>query len=379
MKKLIALLLAAAMLLALCACGASTDAAEDTGEDTAEAQVEPDADVPAADAGDEEEAAESSAAGSFDDEPYYEWSMSTSQIDNNWYALLMDEFAAEVESRTDGHITITVYHNNTLGSPEDIYNGMVNGTIDVVNLGMSQAGSFPVNDITQVPFLCEDPYEALAVLNALYDAGYMTEYTDNGFQLLSFHPTDIQMICLTDTQVESISDFSGLNIRVNSGSIVKAVEAFGATAVSITTTEVYMSLSTGVVDGAVSSPSAMLSFAFNDACDYLYEVPLAIGCNYLCVSDLSWNQLSDELKAVVQEVADEIQEKYMVENIDAMNEAIAAFKVAYEPTDEALAEMSEATAFIRDEWAADLTAQGYDGEAIMELTEQTLEAYRAAN
>ncbi|MCD7749833.1 MAG: TRAP transporter substrate-binding protein DctP [Oscillospiraceae bacterium] len=375
MKKIIALLLAAAMLLALCACGATTDTETESGA----AEVEADADAPVTDTGDAEEEATESSAGNFDNEPYYEWSMSTSQVDNNWYALLMDEFAAEVESRTDGHITITVYHNNTLGSPEDIYNGMVNGTIDVVNLGMSQAGTFPVNDITQVPFLCEDPYEALAVLNALYEAGYMTEYTDNGFHLLSFHPTDIQMICLTDTQVENISDFSGLNIRVNSGSIVSAIEAFGATAVSITTTEVYMSLSTGVVDGAVSSPSAMLSFAFNDACDYLYEVPLAIGCNYLCVSDLSWNELSDELKAAVQEVADEIQEKYMVENIEAMNEAIAAFKVAYEPTDEALAEMSEATAFIRDEWAADLTAQGYDGEAIMDLAEQTLEAYRAAN
>ncbi|MCD8116743.1 MAG: TRAP transporter substrate-binding protein DctP [Oscillospiraceae bacterium] len=375
MKKIIALLLAAAMLLALCACGASTDTETESGA----TEVEADADVPVTDTGDDAEEAAESSAGSFDDEPYYEWSMSTSQVDNNWYALLMDEFAAEVESRTDGHITITVYHNNTLGSPEDIYNGMINGTIDVVNLGMSQAGSFPVNDITQIPFLCEDPYEALAVLNALYDAGYMTEYTDNGFHLLSFHPTDIQMICLTDTQVESISDFSGLNIRVNSGSIVSAIEAFGATAVSITTTEVYMSLSTGVVDGAVSSPTAMLSFAFNDACDYLYEVPLAIGCNYLCVSDLSWNALSDELQAVVQEVADEIQEKYMVENIEAMDEAIAAFKVAYEPTDEALAEMSEATAFIRDEWSANLTAQGYDGDAIMELAEQTLEAYRAAN
>ncbi len=303
--------------------------------------------------------------------------MSTSQVEGNWYAMLMDDFASEIAERTDGHITVTVHHNNTLGTPEDIYNGMVTGTIDVVNLGMSQAGSFPVNDITQIPFFCEDPYEALEVLNALYDAGYMTEYTDNGFHLLSFHPTDTQMMCFVDKQVQSVEDFSGLNIRCNSGSIVSAVEALGATAVSIETTDVYMSLTTGVVDGAVSSPSAMTAFAFNDACEYLYEVPLAIGGNYLCVSDMAWDALSPALQAIVQEVADEIQVRYMEENIEAMNTSIEAFGTAYFPTDEALADMREATAFIREDWAASLTSQGYDGEAIMALAQQTLDAYRA--
>lgn len=362
MKKLISLLLALVMLFALAACGAKT---EEPAPEAAAPAVAADPNVPGTE------------ADPLADEDYYEWTMSTSQQENTWYSALMDEFAALVEERTNGHIKITVYHNNTLGSPEDIYNGMVTGTIDVVNLGMSQAGSFPVNDITQVPFLCNDAYEAEAVLNALYDAGYMTEYTDNGFQLLAFHPTDTQMICLVDDQVQSIADFAGLNIRVNSGSIVSAVEAFGASAVSITTTEVYMALTTGVVDGAVSSPAAMKAFSFQDACEYLYQVPLAIGGNYLCVSDMSWNALSPELQEIVKGVADELQPKYMEENIKAMNEAIATFKTAYDPTPEALAAMQESTAFIRNEWAANLTAQGYDGEAIMALAEQTLAEYRA--
>lgn len=364
MKKLVSLLLALVMLFALTACGGQT-------EEPAPAE---DAAAPAA-------AADPNAPGEeadpLADEDYYNWTMSTSQQENTWYSALMDEFAALVEERTNGHIKITVHHNNTLGSPEDIFNGMVTGTIDVVNLGMSQAGSFPVSDITQVPFLCNDAYEAEAVLNALYDAGYMTEYTDNGYQLLAFHPTDTQMICLVDDKVESIADFAGLNIRVNSGSIVSAVEAFGASAVSITTTEVYMALSTGVVDGAVSSPAAMKAFSFQDACEYLYQVPLAIGSNYLCVSDISWNALSPELQEIVKGVADELQPKYMEENINAMNEAIATFKTAYDPTEEALAAMQDATGFIRDEWAANLTSQGYDGEAIMALAEQTLADYRA--
>ena len=366
MKKLVSLLLALVMLFALTACGAKTE--EATAPEAAPAE--------AADPNPPAEAAD--GAVDLSGEDYYNWTMSTSQQENTWYSALMDEFAALVEERTEGHITITVHHNNTLGSPEDIFNGMVTGTIDVVNLGMSQAGSFPVSDITQVPFLCNDAYEAEAVLNALYDAGYMKEYTDNGYQLLAFHPTDTQMICLVDDQVQSISDFAGLNIRVNSGSIVSAVEAFGASAVSITTTEVYMALTTGVVDGAVSSPAAMKAFSFQDACEYLYQVPLAIGSNYLCVSDISWNALSPELQAIVKGVADELQPKYMEENIKAMNEAIATFKTAYNPTDEALTAMQEATGFIRDEWAANLTAQGYDGEAIMALAEQTLAEYRAS-
>lgn len=365
MKRIVSLLLALVMLFALTACGSADDSAETT-----------ETEAPTTDTAEDAATAEDGTS-DLSGEDYYEWVMSTSQMEGGWYCALMDDFADAIAERTDGHITLTVHHNNTLGTPEDIYNGMVNGTIDIVNLGMSQAGDFPVNDITQIPFFCEDPYEALAVLNALYEAGYMTEYTDNGFHLLSFHPTDTQMMCFVDTQVQSIADFSGMIIRVNSGSIVDAVEAFGATASSIETTEVYMSLSTGVVDGAVSSPTAMTVFAFNDACEYLYEVPLAVGCNYVCVSDSSWNSLSPTLQQIVQEVADEFQVRYMEENMAAMQESIDAFEVAYEPTDEALAEMRDATSFIKENWAENLTAQGYDGDAIMALAEQTLEAYRA--
>lgn len=359
MKKLIALLLALVMTFALAACGGGA----------AEAPAEaPAAEAPAA-----------APAADLSGEGYFKWTMSTSQNDGTWYALLMEDFAAEIEARTDGHITFDIHHGNTLGSPEDIYNGMITGTIDVVNLGMSQAGSFPVSDITQIPFFCNDPYEALAVLEALYDAGYMTEYTDNGFQLLAFHPTDIQMICLVDKQVQSVADFAGLKIRVNSGSIVQAIQAFGATATSIETREVAMALQNGNVDGAVSSPAAMTVFGFDEACQYLYEVPLAIGGNYVCVSDLSWNQLSPTLQAIVKQVAAEFQPRYMEENMDAMYDSIAAFRVPYEPTEAALAEMREATAFIQAVWASNLTAQGYDGIGIMSVAEQALAEYRAAN
>lgn len=378
MKKLLALMMALAMVFALCACGGSTTEAP-AAEPAAPAAEQA---APAAEAAPAAPAAApdpNAPAGTLDGEDYYKWTMSTSQNDGTWYALLMEDFAAEVEARTEGHITFDIHHGNTLGSPEDIYNGMITGTIDVVNLGMSQAGSFPVSDITQIPFFCNDPYEALAVLEALYDAGYMTEYTNNGFQLLAFHPTDTQMICFVDDKVENIADFAGLKIRVNSGSIVSAVQAFGATATSIETREVAMALQNGNVDGAVSSPAAMTVFGFDEACQYLYEVPLAIGGNYVCVSDLSWNQLSPALQAIVLEVAEEFQPRYMEENMNAMNESIGAFREPYEPTAAALAQMQDATAFIREEWAANLTAQGYDGAAIMAVAEQALNDYRAAN
>lgn len=393
MKKFIALMLALIMAFALCACGGGSSApaaVEPEPADAAPAEDAPAEEVPAEAAPAEEPAADTASgepagseeagpAADLSGEDYYKWTMSTAQNDGTWYAVLMEDFAAEIEARTDGHITFDIHHGNTLGAPEDIYNGMITGTIDVVNLGMSQAGSFPVSDITQIPFFCNDPYEALAVLEALYDAGYLTEYTDNGFQLLAFHPTDTQMISLVDKKVESIADFQGLKIRVNSGSIIKAIEAFGATATSIETREVAMALQNGNVDGAVSSPAAMTVFGFDEACQYLYEVPLAIGGNYICVSDISWNALSPTLQAIVKEVAEELEPRYMEENVAAMNESISVFREPYEPTEEALAEMQDATAFIREEWASNLTAQGYDGEAIMALAQQTLADYRAGN
>ncbi len=353
MKRLLALLLAMVMAFALCACGAKDEAP------APEADAEESAEAPAAEPeADAEEPA---------DDTVYEMKLSSSQVTGSWLADLIDQYAADVDAATNGRVKITVYHDNSLGAPTDLFNMLTEGGLEILNFGIAQAGEFPVSNIVQTPFLLTTPDTAGEVMWTLLDEGYLPEFTDN-MHVLTFMPTDMQMIATVNKEISSVADFAGMKIRANSGILIQAIEALDATAVSITTTEVFLSLSQGVIDGGVSSPSAMDAFKWQDACDYLLDMPICTGMNYIGMNLDVWNSLPADLQETLDQVSREFYNIYMAENNRQQDlceqNMVDGGIIRIEPTPEFIEEIKTAESGLIDTVAAEITAAGYDGEAI---------------
>lgn len=356
--RLLALLLALAMFFVLSACSSSQSAAPAAEEPAASAAEEPAAEEPAA----EEPAAEPV------DDTVYEMKLSSSQVTGSWLADLFDEYAVMVDEATNGRVKITVYHDNALGAPSDLYTMLTQGGLEILNLGIAQAGEFPVTDIVQTPFLLSTPDTAGEIMWTLLEEDKLPEFTDN-MHVLAFLPTDMQMFVTVDDKIETIDDFSGMKIRANSGQLISAIEALNATAVSITTTEVFLSLSQGVIDGAISSPSAMAAFAWQDVCKYLYALPICTGMNYIGVNLDVWNSLPADLQEAMDQVSREFYDLYMVENNAAqqisIDNMVAAGVEYVELSDETVAAIKEATSTMLDDLAESLNDQGIDGTGLI--------------
>lgn len=347
-KRILSLCLALCMLFALCACGAKTE--------------EP---APAPEAA--EAAPEAAPAEEPVDDTVYELKLSSSQVTGSWLALLFDDYAAMVDEATNGRVKITVYHDNALGAPADLWTMFTQGGLEILNQGIAQAGEFPITNIVQTPFLLTTPDTAGEVMYTLLEEGLLPEFSDN-MHVLAFLPTDMQMIATVDDEITSVADFSGLKIRANSGVLIQAIEALDATAVSITTTEVFLSLSQGVIDGGISSPAAMDAFKWQDVCGYLLNLPICTGMNYIGVNLETWESLPADLQATLEEVSQEFYATYMETNNamqqECIDKMVAAGVTLLEPSEEFIAEITAAEAGLLDTVAAEITAAGHDGDAI---------------
>ena len=312
-------------------------------------------------------AATATAAAAADD--VYELKFSSSQVEGTWLGDLIDEYGQMVADATDGRVKINIFHNNALGSPADLWTMLTQGGLEILNLGIAQAGEFPITDIVQTPFLLTTPDTAGEIMWKLLEEDKLPEFTDN-MHVLTFLPTDMQMFATTDKKIESIDDFKGMKIRANSGQLITAIESLGATAVPITTTEVFMSLSQGVIDGAISSPSAMTAFTWQDVCKYLYALPICTGMNYIGVNLDTWNSLPEDLQEALDNVSREFYDIYMEKNNAAQQDSIDIMVEAgvevVEWDDTTVQAIKDATSTMLDDLAESLNGQGIDGTGLVD-------------
>ena len=345
-KRILSLCLALCMIFALAACGSKT---EDPAPEATEA------------------APEAAPAEAPVDDTVYELKFSSSQVTGSWLGNLIDEYAVMVDEATNGRVKITIYHDNALGAPADLWTMFTQGGLEILNMGIAQAGEFPITNIVQTPFLLTTPDTAGEVMYTLLEEGLLPEFSDN-MHVLAFMPTDMQMIATVDDEITSVADFSGMKIRANSGILIDAIETLDATAVSITTTDVFLALSQGTIDGGISSPAAMDAFKWQDACDYLLNLPICTGMNYIGISLDTWESLPADLQEALDEVSQEFYAIYMEKNNAAQQECVDKMVEAgvtlLEPSEEFVAEIVAAESGLLDTVAAEITAAGHDGELI---------------
>lgn len=106
---------------------------------------------------------------------------------------------------------------------------------------------------------------------------------------------------ITKEPIESVEDFKGLKIRAP-GAYGKFLRNLGASPVSLAWSEIYTSLSTGVIDGSIGSN--MIDHRDGnhvEVAKYMYPLPLA-GAQVLpiIVNRNAWNKLTDEQKEAVK-------------------------------------------------------------------------------
>jgi TRAP-type C4-dicarboxylate transport system substrate-binding protein len=235
----------------------------------------------------------------------YRWRLVTHQTPGTTrYDATILPFIAEVEAASGGRLIIEPFGGGTLFPVSDTLDQVRNGVVEVAAIWsgywggkdpiFNLAGGIPGDPLYDFEEHCYRVEQQDAVLSATYEK-YGVKYLG----LFDYAGRDILM---SNKPVRSFDDFKGLNIRT-SGIGAEFYQALGANGVSVAGGEVYTALQLGTVDAAEYNDWIVnKEMGFHEVTDYVIEPSMHNGVlteKDLIVNPAAWEELPDDLKAIV--------------------------------------------------------------------------------
>lgn len=291
----------------------------------------------------------------------------------------VEKIAELVSEKTDGEFTMNVSYGGLSKNRENL---------DGISIGAFEMAQFcagyhrdknRVVTVLELPFLgVENLEQERAVSKAVYShPAAAEEMAQWNAKLLMTSPMPQYNIVGTGDAPKTLADFQGMRVRATGG-IGQAFEAVGGVPTSVTATEAFQAMDSGVVDTVAFAQHAHLSFGtINEAEWWTANLnPGTVNCPVVVNID-AYESLSDDERAALDSSVEEALDHYLsnyaalLERWDAVLEEKGVEKVVM--ADDVIAEFRATAADpIRDKWIADMEAQGVPGQELYDLVVKTL-------
>lgn len=242
-------------------------------------------------------------------------------------------FMEEVEKRSGGEIKFERYWNQALLKAADLMPGLRSGAADIVNSSASvyNVKEFPLSNV-MMPYLSTRGDAIMLAWRDLYrnNEALRKEYETKGARVLYPFAWSENSVW-TKKPVMKIGDFKGLKVRAVPP-IADPISRLGATPVALAWAEGIEALQRGVVDGVGSTPfdSGVLA-GMHEIAKYGNDFGgtgiYAVGV--IAISTARYNRLSEKLRKIIDEVADEMPvqaAKALNASVDAAVDRLCAAK-----------------------------------------------------
>lgn len=277
-------------------------------------------------------------------EPEYKWRFGvpwTRELQNQSMQLFCDL----VEFYSDGKIKITLYPDGTLGTHDEIFHAVQEGSVEI-GIFSPYVNLVPGGMLNWMPWTIET-YDQSAVA---FDApdGILYKVMSDAWEEVGFHFLFVGLegpygIGNNVRPIKTPDDFKNLKMRVSSSlGFVRALENMGKgtgmTVVTIPWADLYNALERGVVDGCWSLWSSMVEERHYEVIKYYTALDWAWGTNNVVINKELWDSLTPELQEAIFKAGRvaEIREYEVHRRADADFKKIIAEggTEIYYPTDE---------------------------------------------
>jgi tripartite ATP-independent transporter DctP family solute receptor len=226
-------------------------------------------------------------------------------VDGYPNTVAMDKFAELLSEKTDGEITLQMFHGGTLGSQPDAIEQVRLGGLAVGNFNLGPIGPIaPEANVVSLPFIFKDVAHMFRVLNGEGGQAIADGMAAKGLVPLAWYDAGARSFYNGDKPINAPMDVTGMKVRVMNNDLYSGmISQLGGNPSPMAFAEVYQSLKTGVVDGAENNwPSYESTGHFEVAGYYSLSQHLIIP-ECVCINADIYNALSDDMKAVVKEAA----------------------------------------------------------------------------
>ena len=247
-----------------------------------------------------------------------------------------DYFAQLVSEKSEGRIEIEVFPAGQLGDEKTAYQTiqMGGGAIDICRGNTNSMADFGMEkmNLFGLPFIFEGRTHLWNVLDSEIGAEILAEPVEKASGMVGLFYLDEgsrNFFTVEGVEIDSVDDFAGLKLRVPTTILMEeTTSALGASSTPISFSELYSALQTGTVDGAEQPHSGYSSNKFYEVAPNYALTGHTYSPSIILMSEMVWNNLSEEDQAILMEAAAETEEynKATIEELD--NQLLEEIKAA---------------------------------------------------
>ena len=230
---------------------------------------------------------------------------------------LARRFADEVGKRTNGGVAVEVYPASSLVKTMSQFGALRKGALDMAVLPLAYGGGeVPEVNIGLMPTLVTSYEQGLRWKDAPIGKELNRILDEKGMKIVTW-VWQAGGIASKDKLIVKPEDAKGLKLRGGSKEVDMMLKAAGATITSLPSNEIYIGMQTGVLDGAVTSSTSLISYR-------LYEVGKAVTSarnktfwymfEPLVISKAAFDGLTPDQQKVVMEVGASLEKFGMEES-----------------------------------------------------------------
>lgn len=298
----------------------------------------------------------------------------------------VEKLAELVSAKTNGEFTLNISYGGLSKNKENL---------DGISIGAFEMAQFcagyhrdknRVITVLELPFLgVSNLEEEVAVSKAVYGHPAATEEMEQwNAKLLMTSPMPQYNLVGTGEPRATLDAFNGMRVRATGG-LGKAFEAVGGVPTSVTATEAYQAMESGVVDTVAFAQHAHLSFGTINQADWWTANlnPGTVNCPVVVNID-AYEDLSDEHRAALDSSVDEALDHYLANYaslLERWDSVLTEKNVAKVEIDGAVIDefRTKAADPIRKAWISDMEAQGLPGQELYDLVIKTLADHRSGS
>lgn len=300
MKKLLAMLLALAMVFALVACGSSQ---------TPSTPNKPNTPAPSDDLTDVGDISSPDVStdtldlGQYTADKPLKLRLATPQANEKSHLnILANAFKERVEAWSEGAIIVDIYMGS-MGSDREIVDQVIAGTLDMgVNNTAIMANYNRLFDVLDIAYLIRDYKDVYDVMNSDVWAEMMGEFSSTGASLLCLQCIGFRTIATTEKagMVHNLAELKDKTIRITEGAIfLDDYKAWGASPISLSASEILPALQNGTIDGVDHAPVTL--YTGNGQHEYVKNMALFNQAAHFNGLDIN-NALLESLPAGAREI-----------------------------------------------------------------------------
>lgn len=376
LSKVLALVLALAMVFSLAACGGSNSGAA---APAAASSAKSEAAAPAAEAKSEAAPAEEAAPA---DDTVYTFNIDFPNPETASAFKALTDWSEYLKEKSNGRLDMKIYSGGALGALPDCVSNCESGVTDGFWSGVTiYPGVFPATEVMALPMIGAKDYKVVnKVLNQLLaDYPVITDEWSQ-FKVIALHSSAGSPILFKD-EISSIQDMAGKDLRISNAYTTEWFTKKGANPVSLGINDGYENIQKNVIAGGLFFFDQVESSALYEVIKTLYVGQTIYPLNMLCLNIDKYNALPDDLKAIV----DESGEFFLNSSIDYFDEQQERMigvcedhgvKILYEDAD-SLAFLQEGADAAWQKWVDTINGQGLPGDEILAKAQEYIQKFNA--